>query len=90
MYEKGVGDMEQIRQKLLRNEEAPHPIIEAIRDVCAGIDAAQNRFEQETDPDLIEAAIYELQSLRAKYRYLLRTARSQGVTCREKVHLWNE
>lgn len=82
--------MEQIRQKLLRNEEAPHPIIEAIRDVCAGIDAAQSRFEQETDPDLIEAAIYELQSLRAKYRYLLRTARSQGVTCREKVHLWNE
>lgn len=82
--------MEQIRQKLLREEEAPHPIIEAIREVCECIDAAQSRFEQETDADLIEAAIYELQSLRAKYRYLLRTARAQGVTCREKVHLWNE
>lgn len=82
--------MEQIRQRLLREEEAPHPIIEAIREVCALMDEAQNRFEQETDADLIEAAIYEQQSLRAKYRYLLRLARSQGITCQEKVHLWNE
>lgn len=90
MCEKGVRDMDLIRQKLLREEEAPHPIIETIREVCACIDAAQSRFEQETDPDLIEAAIYELQSLRAKYRYLLRTARSEGICSGEKVHLWNE
>ena len=83
-------NMERFRQQLLRNEEAPHPLIEAIRDVCARIDATQSRFEQETDADLIEADIYELQSLRAKYRYLLRCARAEGVTCREKVHLWNE
>lgn len=82
--------MEPIRQQILREEEAPHPIIEAIREVCAMMDAAQNRFEQETDEDLIEAAIYEQQSLRAKYRYLLRLARAEGVTCREKAHLWNE
>ena len=87
---KGAGDMDFIRQKLLREEEAPHPLIDAIRDVCARIDAAQSRFEQEVDPDLIEAAIYELQSLRAKYRYLLRTARAEGIYCGEKVHLWHE
>ena len=82
--------MERMRQRLFREETAPHPIIEAIRAVCESIDATQSRFEQETDPDLIESAIYELQSLRAKYRYLLRTARSEGITCQEKVHLWNE
>lgn len=82
--------MGQIREKLLRNEVEPHPIIDSIRTVCACIDATQSRFEQETDPDLIEAAIYELQSLRAKYRYLLRTARAEGIVCQEKVHLWNE
>ena len=49
--------MDLIRQKLLRDEETPHPIIETIREVCACIDAAQSRFEQETDPDLIEAAM---------------------------------
>ena len=82
--------MGQISQKLLREQSTPHPIIDAIREVCACIDATQSRFEQETDPDLIESAIYELQSLRAKYRYLLRTARAQGISCQEKVHLWNE
>ena len=82
--------MEQIRQKLLREDATPHPIIVSIREVCACMDEAQSRFEQESDPDLIEAAIYELQSLRAKYRYLLRVAREEGIACRERVHLWNE
>lgn len=82
--------MEQIRQKILREDTEPHPIIGSIREVCGQIDVAQSRFEQQSDPDLIEAAIYELQSLRAKYRYLLRVAREEGITCREKVHLWDE
>lgn len=79
-----------LRKLLLRADEPPHPTIEAIRDVCARITAAESRFSLETDPDLIEGCIYELESLRAQYRYLLRTAREQGVTCREKAHLWNE
>lgn len=82
--------MEQIRQKVLRDEVAPHPIIETIREVCEQMEIAESRFAQETDPDLIESAIYEMQSLRAKYRYLLRAARIQGVTCQEKAHLWDE
>ena len=82
--------MKSISQKLLRNEAEPHPVVCAIRQVCADIDAAQSRFEQETDADLIEASIYELQSLRAKYRYFLRVARMEGVVCNEKTHLWNE
>ena len=82
--------MKSISQKLLRNEAEPHPVVCAIRQVCADIDAAQSRFEQETDSDLIEASIYELQSLRAKYRYFLRVARMEGVVCNEKTHLWNE
>ena len=82
--------MGQIRQKLLRADAEPHPIIIAIREVCDRIDEAQSRFELESDPDLIESAIFELQSLRAKYRYLLRTARMQGIACQERVHLWNE
>jgi hypothetical protein len=82
--------MKSISQKVLRNDAEPHPIVYSIRQVCADIDAAQSRFEQETDADLIEASIYELQSLRAKYRYFLRLARSEGVMCNEKAHLWNE
>ena len=79
-----------LRKLLLREDTPPHPLIESIRQVCAAIDVVQSRFDQETDPDLIEGCIYELESLRAQYRYLLRTARQQGITCREKAHLGNE
>ena len=78
-------------QKVLIREEAPpHPIIVSIREVCAAIDAVQSRFQMETDPDLIEGCIFELESLRAQYRYLLRTARQSGITCTEQTHLWGE
>lgn len=82
--------MQTLRQILIREDTPPDPVIVAIRDVCARIDAVQSRFELETDPDLIEGCIYELESLRAQYRFLLKTARQQGITCRERSHLWNE
>ena len=82
--------MKFVSKSMLREDALPHPIISAIRQVCESIDAVQSRFEQETDPDLIEACVYELQSLRARYRYFLRVARSEGRACEEKMHLWNE
>ena len=78
------------QQALVREDVAPDPLIVAIRNVCASIDAVQNRFHMESDPDLIEGCIFELEALRAQYRYLLRTARQSGVTCTEKAHLWRE
>ena len=82
--------MQLLRKQILREDAPPDPIILAVREICARMDAVQNRFEMETDPDLIEGCIYELESLRAQYRYLLRTARKEGITCREKAHLWGE
>lgn len=78
------------RKTLLREDEAPHPTITAIRDLCARMDNVETRFSMESDPDLIEGCIYELESLRAQYRYLLRCARQEGIACRERAHLWNE
>ena len=82
--------MDNLRKMLVRLDTPPDPLIVAIRDICARIDAVQNRFDMETDSDLIEGCIYELESLRAQYRYLLRKARSEGVICREKAYLWGE
>ncbi len=79
-----------LKKTLLRADRPLHPTIEAIREVCDQITLVENRFSMESDPDLIEGCIYELESLRAKYRYLLRTARQEGVSCREQAHLWNE
>lgn len=82
--------MQLLRKRILRQDQPPHPMIVAIREVCAQIDRVQERFEQEVDPDLIEGCIYELESLRSQYRYLLKSAKQQGITCREQNHLWNE
>lgn len=79
-----------LMKSILRIEEPPHPTIEAIRDVCALIEQVENRFEFETDPDLIESCVYELQSLRARYRYLLRESRNNAIKSEEKYMLWNE
>ncbi|NLN81160.1 MAG: DUF2508 family protein [Clostridiales bacterium] len=68
-----------IRRAILKSEEPTNEILVAIRDVCARLENANTRFEMEKDSDLIESCIYEIESLRAKYRYLLRIARQQGL-----------
>lgn len=49
----------------------------AIRYTCDELLRVQTCFEMESDPDMIEAYIYETQALRARYRYLLKIARSE-------------
>lgn len=67
-----------IKRVLLKPEVRPDETREAIREVCRQLENVQSRFEMENDPDLIEACIYEMESLRARYRYLLRQAKAQG------------
>lgn len=55
-------------------------ILEEIRNVCLEMEVVGSRFEIESDNDLIDACIYELEALRARYRYLLRIAKQEGIT----------
>ena len=71
---------EAIRKAILKNEEPTNPLLEDIREVCIRLENVNARFEMERDSDLIEACIYEMESLRARYRFLLRAARNQGLT----------
>lgn len=55
-------------------------------DVIAEINAVkeqlrnvQNRFDLYTDFDLTESCIYEMEALEARYRYLIKQAKSQNV-----------
>ena len=67
------------RRAILKQEERPNDILDAIRDVCMKMENVNLRFEMERDSDLIESCIYEMESLRARYRYLLRMAKEQGL-----------
>ena len=52
----------------------------ALRFVSEELARVQTCFEMEADPDLIESLIYEREALRARYRYLLKTAKETGHT----------
>jgi hypothetical protein len=51
-----------------------------IEAVQQSLDMVSARFNFQDDPDLVEACIYEMQALTARYRYLTREARRLGVT----------
>lgn len=68
------------KQVLLKPNLPCSPTQDAIREVCAALQAVQMRFSMESDSDLIEACIYETEALRARYRYLLRKAKEEGLT----------
>ncbi len=86
---KGGGHMDfAIKRVLLKPEEQTDATREAIREVCRQLENVRARFEMENDSDLIEACIYEMESLRARYRYLLRQAKAKempaGTSIQEK------
>ena len=58
---------------------ADDALVEQIRDTYG----AYNRFEMESNEDLLDSVIYEIQSLKALYRYLIKKAQREGVKCRE-------
>jgi hypothetical protein len=51
--------------------------IEAVKESLETVSA---HFEFQSDPDLVEACIYEMKSLSARYRYLIREAKKLGIT----------
>lgn len=58
-------------------------LLRQIRETSARLTAAHNRFENECDEDLLDSIIFEIQSLKALYRYLLRMAKEEGLQCAE-------
>lgn len=56
---------------------------------CAASWTAYARFEMESDSDLIDACIYEMEALRARYRFLLRQAKQEGLTACANTPLWD-
>lgn len=72
-----MGDA--LKKAIFKTDPKPDKIHEAIREVCTRLEMVNSRFEMENDSDLIEACIYEMESLRARYRYLIRTAKNQGI-----------
>ena len=52
-------------------------LLRQIRETSERLNAAHSRFENECDEDLVDSIIYEIHSLKALYRYLLKWRRKR-------------
>ena len=64
----------------IANTEKPNTekqdIAADIKKISQNLENAYNRFDFESDDTLIEASIYEIEALKARYRYLLQAAKN--------------
>lgn len=59
-------------------------IMSELRQTQKEIDRVYDVFQNQTDEDLLESCIYQLQALKAKQSFLLKTARANKLhSCRE-------
>ncbi len=64
---------------LLRPHSRECELIEEIRSTVLQLNSVREWFNSENDADLIEACVYNLESLEARYRYLLKLAKERGI-----------
>ena len=60
-------------------------ILEDLEDIRLKLIQANTEFNIHTNSDLIESAIYNLESLETKYNYLIKQARKRKIQCDAKL-----
>lgn len=60
-------------------------IISELKYLKLQLDKAYTEFQYQTDDDLLEACIYEIQALRSKYTYLLKIAKEKNLHSGEVI-----
>ena len=63
-------------------------LLSEIRQVRKELDAAYSKFQLCCDEDLIEACIYEMQSLTRKYQNLIKTAKKENLESPDLTSLY--
>lgn len=56
-------------------------LLREIKETSGWIRTLEQSFELQSDPDLIEACIYEINANKARYRHLLKQAKREGISC---------
>ncbi|MBR2957301.1 MAG: DUF2508 family protein [Clostridia bacterium] len=59
-------------------------LINESQDISRALERAYERFELQSDSDLVEATIFEIEALKARYRYMLALAKEQNLTAQGK------
>ena len=77
-----------ITKNKCRNED-DEELINEIHKLSNALTLAYERFELQCNNDLVEATIYEIESLKARHRYLLTLARERNLKSTEtRLHIY--
>ena len=68
------------KDRLKNSSVESEKIIKEIKQAQNDIKNAENFFQNVTDIELIDVAIYELEAKKSKYQYLIKIAKEKGIT----------
>lgn len=78
---------------IYEDEEKPvdkgQELLRLVRDARDEWHSAQNYFENVSDPELVDYAVYRIEAARRKYMYLLKLARQEGLENTETIQRFN-
>lgn len=63
------------KQRLTPHDAAREELMTELKKAQNALDSAYSVFENVTDPDLIDCAIYQINAIQLRYKYLLECAR---------------
>lgn len=58
-------------------------LMEGVAQTRVLLNQAYAQFNMHSDPDLVEACVYEINALRSRYSYLVRQVKRLDAACRE-------
>ena len=67
------------KDRLKNSSVESEKIIKEIKQAQNDIKNAENFFQNVTDIELIDVAIYELEAKKSKYQYLIKIAKEKGI-----------
>ena len=68
-----------MKDKLIHHKNNEEEFFKALKMAHFEWKEAENYFQNVTDPDLIDFAIYNMEAAKTKYIYLLKEARKKGI-----------
>ncbi len=74
-----MATISQLIMKKKTNDEDDDWLLSEIHRLSDALTLAYERFELQCDNDLVEATIYEIEALKARYRYLLALAKQRNL-----------
>ena len=70
-----------LRREAEAEKQKARQLVAEVRQTREALENLQKAFNLVSDPDLIEAVIYEELAMGARYRHLMKLARTAGIRC---------